>query len=67
MDTTVSLKRERVRRKRLWRLTGLLGVIAAWMWLRVADGINPWPAAPQLSDEAVFWLPGIAIVVLLGL
>ena len=67
MDTTVSLKRERVRRKRLWRLTALLGVIAAWMWVRVADGTNPWPAAPDLGPDVAFWLPGIAIVILLGL
>ncbi len=67
MDTTVSLKRERVRRRRLWRLVGLLGVVATWMWARVAAGTNPWPSPPQLGDEAMFWLPGIAIVVLLGL
>ncbi len=67
MDTTVSVKRERVRRKRLWRLVTLLGLIALWMWIRVAGGTNPWPSMPQLSDEAVFWLPAIAIVVLLGL
>ena len=64
--THVAQEREHVRRRRLWKLAGLLGVVAAWMWSRILRGSNPWPSPPQLSDDAVFWIPGIIIVVLLG-
>ncbi len=65
--TTVSMKRERVRRKRLWRLVGVLSLIATWFWARYFQGEPPFPGLPTLGDDAAFWLPGIAIVVLLGL
>jgi ATP-dependent Zn protease len=35
------------------------------MWWRIANGEPPWPRLPQFSDEALFWLPGIFIILLL--
>lgn len=65
--TTVSMKRERIRRKRLWRLAGVLAVLAVWFWSRLLRGFPPFPGFPEISDDAMFWLPGIAIVILLGM
>ena len=65
--TTVSMKREKVRQKRLWKVASILGIIAAWFWSRFFRGLPPFPGFPELSEDAIFWLPGIAIVVLLGL
>ena len=72
MDTpsamsTVSMKRERGRRKRLWRLAAVLALFAVWFWSRFLRGLPPFPGMPEISEDAAFWLPGIAIVVLLGL
>ncbi len=67
MDTTVALKREQVRRKRLWRLAAVLAVMATWFWGRFLSGSPLLPRPPSLGDEAVFWLPGVAIILLLGL
>ena len=61
------MKRERVRRKRLWRLVVVLAIVAVWFWSRFLRGMPALPQMPQLSEDAMFWLPGIAIVVLLGL
>ena len=43
----------------------VLAIPATWMWWRILDGL---PMFPQISlpAEAMFWLPGIAIVLLLG-
>ncbi len=43
----------------------VLAVPATWMWWRILEGL---PMFPQISlpAEAMFWLPGIAIVLLLG-
>jgi hypothetical protein len=69
MDTssTVSMKRALIRRKRLWRLVGVLAVLTTWFWGRFMTGLAPFPSLPAISDDAKFWLPGIAIVILLGL
>ena len=72
MDTpsamsTISMKRERGRRKRLWRLAAVLALFAVWFWSRFLRGLPPFPGMPEISEDAAFWLPGIAIVVLLGL
>ncbi|MGZ8784276.1 MAG: AAA family ATPase [Acidimicrobiia bacterium] len=66
MDGTVAVNRERQRLRRLRKLAGVLAVITVWMWWRIANGERPWPSFPQLSDEALFWLPGIIIVGLLA-
>lgn len=65
MDTTVALKRELVRRKRLWRLVLVLALLAAWFWSRALSGATLLPRL-SLGDDAMFWLPAILIVLLLG-
>lgn len=69
MDTssTVSMKRELVRRKRLWRLVAVLAVVAVWFWSRFLRGLPSFPQMPQLSQDMLFWLPAIIIVLMLGL
>jgi len=63
---TVEVNRERQRLRRLRKLAVVLAILAVWMWWRIANGEAPWPALPQLSDEALFWLPGILIVAMLA-
>lgn len=67
MDTTVAQKREQVRQRRLGRLAIGLAVGATWMWSRILRDLPPWPQMPELGPDAVFWLPGVAVVLLLGL
>jgi ATP-dependent Zn protease len=50
----------------LRKLAAVLGVVTIWMWWRIANGEAPWPALPHLSDEALFWAPGILIVAMLA-
>jgi cell division protease FtsH len=66
MDGTVAVNRERQRLRRLRKLATVLAVVTVWMWWRIANGETPWPAFPQLSDEALFWLPGVLIVGMLA-
>ena len=63
---TVAIKRERHRIRRLRILAFILGVIAAWMWSRIFGGDTPWPHMPEIGPDLAFWLPGILIVLLLG-
>jgi len=62
---SVTTHREHHRRRRLWKLAALLALPAWWMWARILDGKSIWPDI-QLSDNAMFWLPGILIVLLLA-
>jgi len=66
MDGTVAVNRERQRLRRLRKLATVLAVVTVWMWWRIANGETPWPAFPQLSDEALFWLPGVLIIGMLA-
>lgn len=61
----VAAQRERDRQKRLLKLAGFLAIPAAWTWWRM---LTDQPLFPQFSlpDDAMFWLPGIVIVLLLG-
>ncbi len=61
----VAAQRERDRQKRLVKLAAFLAIPAGWLWWRVLTGQ---PVFPQFSlpDDAMFWLPGIVIVLLLG-
>ncbi|GBD85814.1 ATP-dependent zinc metalloprotease FtsH 4 [bacterium BMS3Abin02] len=59
--------RERQRQRRLTRLGFGLAPIAAWMWWRILNGHHPWPTFPHLPPETVFWLPGILIILLIGI
>ena len=65
--STVSHKRELVRRKRLWRLVVVLCVLAAWFWRRFFIGEPPFPGFPDLGPDAMLYLPMLLLVVLLGL
>ena len=67
MAVDVQVTRERQRQRRLRRLAWLLVPVAGWLWLRILSGDPVSPGLPQLSEEAMFWLPGILIVLLLGI
>lgn len=58
--------REHQRLRRVRRLGIVLGIIASWMWWRIIRGQNPWPSLPTLPPEAVYWLPGALIILLIG-
>jgi ATP-dependent Zn protease len=66
VNGTVEINRERQRLRRLRKLAAVLAVVTVWMWWRIANGETPWPALPHLSQEALFWLPGILIVGMLA-
>jgi ATP-dependent Zn protease len=44
----------------------VLAPIAMWLWIRLVTGNPVRPGLPSLPEEAMFWLPGILIVALLG-
>ena len=68
MGIDVTATRERQRRRRLIRLSGFfLLPIAAFLWYRMLTSNPISPGLPNLPPEAVFWLPGLAIILLLGL
>jgi cell division protease FtsH len=67
MTVDVQVMRERQRRRRLTRIAWVLGPLVVWLWLRILAGNPVSPGWPDLPPEAVFWLPGIVIVLLLGL
>ncbi len=66
MIGTVEVNRERQRLRRLRKLAVVLAIVCVWMWWRIANGQTPWPTFPRISDEALFWLPGIIIIALLA-
>ncbi len=67
MGIDVSATRERQRRARLGRLVVILTPVAAWLWYRIAIGDPVSPGWPTLPADAVFWLPGILLIAMLGL
>jgi len=40
--------------------------LVAWLWLRILGGSPVSPGWPRLPAEAMFWLPGVVIILLLG-
>lgn len=66
MAVDVTVARERDRRRRLRRIAIVLGVLSAWLWLRILSGSPVSPGWPDLPEDAIFWLPGILIILLLG-
>jgi ATP-dependent Zn protease len=66
MKVDVHATRERQRRRRLRRIAWMLSPLVAWMWLRILDGNPVSPGWPRLSENAMIWLPGIVIILLLG-
>ncbi len=66
MTVDVVAARERDRRRRLRRVLFVLAPLALWMWWRIFTGNPVSPGWPDLPPDAVFWLPGIALVLLLA-
>ena len=66
MVVDVQVTRERQRRRRLLRLAIIMSPLVAWLWLRIASGNPVSPGWPSLPADAMFWLPGILIILLLG-
>ncbi|HAX82249.1 MAG TPA: ATPase [Actinobacteria bacterium] len=62
----VHVTREHQRLRRLRKIAWVLFPLTAWMWVRLLDGNPVSPGLPQLGPDAVMWLPGVAIVVLIG-
>lgn len=60
--------RERHRRRRLLVVLAILLPPTSFLWFRILDGrpFNPF-ALPSLGDNVIFWLPGLAIILLLAL
>ena len=67
MPVDVQVTREKQRRRRLGRIALLLSPLVLWLWVRIMTGNPVSPGWPQLPDEAMFWLPGIVIILLLGI
>jgi ATP-dependent Zn protease len=57
--------RERTRRRRLWRLILILGLVDGYLWYRYLTN-NPLEL-PSLGDDWVIWLPFVLLMVLFPL
>jgi ATP-dependent Zn protease len=66
MPVDVAVTRERQRQRRLRRVALLIAPLFAWLWVRILAGNPVSPGWPDLPDDVVFWLPGIVIILLLG-
>jgi ATP-dependent Zn protease len=66
MPVDVQITRERQRRRRLRRVAWIMAPLVAWLWLRIISGSPVSPGWPDLPPEAVYWLPGVFIILLLG-
>ena len=62
----VQVTREHQRRRRLRKIAWVLFPITAWMWVRLLAGNPVSPGLPQLGPDAVLWLPGVLIVILIA-
>jgi ATP-dependent Zn protease len=67
MTVDVATTRERDRRRRLRRVIFVLAPLAIWMWWRIVTGNPVSPGLPNLPADVIFWLPGIALVLLLAI
>jgi ATP-dependent Zn protease len=67
MTVDVAAARERDRRRRLRRVIFVLAPLALWMWWRIVTGNPVSPGFPDLPADVIFWLPGIALVLLLAI
>ncbi len=66
MPVDVQVTRELQRSRRLRRLAWIMSPLVAWLWLRILSGSPVSPGWPQLPPEAIYWLPGVFIILLLG-
>ena len=62
----VQITRELQRGRRLRRLAWIMSPLVAWLWVRILSGNPVSPGWPQLPPEAIYWLPGVFIILLLG-
>lgn len=67
MAVDVQVTRERQRHRRLRRIAWVLGPFVAWLWMRIAAGNPVSPGWPDLPPDAAFWLPGVLLILVLGL
>jgi ATP-dependent Zn protease len=63
----VARYRERTRQRRLRRIMITLIVLGGWMWWRILHHHAAFPAMPHLSSTEEQLLPGIILVLILGL
>jgi len=66
MPVDVQITRELQRSRRLRRLAWIMSPLVAWLWVRILGGSPVSPGWPQLPPEAIYWLPGVFIILLLG-
>lgn len=66
MTVDVSAARERGRVRRLTRVAIVLGPLAIWLWVRLVAGNPVRLGWPDLPDDAMLWLPGVILILLLG-
>ena len=62
----VEVTREHQRQRRLRRIAWMLFPLTAWMWVRFISGNPVSPGFPDLGPDAVLWLPGLLIVILIA-
>jgi cell division protease FtsH len=67
MPLDVQVTRERQRRRRLGRIAVVLSPLVIWLWARILTGNPVSPGWPDLPPEAVYWIPGIVIVLVLAI
>ncbi|HEX9824671.1 MAG TPA: AAA family ATPase [Actinomycetota bacterium] len=60
----VARVRDRTRRRKIIRLVLVVGIIDGYLWYRFASG-NP-IALPSFGEDAMLWLPGLVLILLLG-
>ena len=66
MPVDVQVARERQRLRRLRKIAWVIGPLAVWMWMRIVSGNPVSPGLPHFGPDAVYWLPGVVVVLLLG-
>ncbi len=68
MTFDVAAVREKNRQRRLARLLVVLAPLATWVWVRhVVRGDPISPGLPNLGPDAILWVPGLGIVLVLAL
>ncbi len=67
MAIDVAEARERDRRRRLRRIVFVLSPLGVWLWWRILTGNPVSPGLPDFGPDAILWLPGLALILILGL
>jgi len=66
MAVDVQITRELQRRRRLRKVAWVIAPLVTWLWLRILSGNPVSPGLPELGENAMIWLPGVLIILLLG-